>query len=87
MQQMQRRATAFDRQCRQLGRADPDRIEPAIYESIDLTQWIAGYPADVLATNSARRRAHAKFSHRDVFVTGKGGPELELSGAELGFLN
>jgi len=46
-----------------------------IYETIDLSQWIAANPADVLATNfSQPPELFAKFPHRDVFVTGKNGP-------------
>ena len=46
-----------------------------IYESIDLTQWIAGNPADVLATNFGQTAELVeKFPHRDVFVAPKSGP-------------
>jgi oxalate decarboxylase len=46
-----------------------------IYASIDLTQWIAGNPADVLATNFGQTTELVeKFPHRDVFVAGKKGP-------------
>ncbi len=46
-----------------------------IYASIDLTQWIAGNPADVLATNfSQTTELVEKFPHRDVFVAGAKGP-------------
>ncbi|MBR1154431.1 cupin domain-containing protein [Bradyrhizobium sp. JYMT SZCCT0428] len=46
-----------------------------IYETIDLSQWIAANPADVLATNfSQPPELFGKFPHRDVFVTGKDGP-------------
>jgi oxalate decarboxylase len=39
------------------------------YETIDLSQWIAGNPADVLATNFGQPpELFAKFPHRDVFV-------------------
>jgi oxalate decarboxylase len=39
------------------------------YETIDLSQWIAGNPADVLATNFAQPpELFAKFPHRDVFL-------------------
>jgi len=48
----------------------------SIYQTIDLSQWIAGNPADVLATNfSQRPELFEKFPHHDVFVTGKDGPE------------
>jgi oxalate decarboxylase len=47
-----------------------------IYESIDLTQWIAGNPADVLATNFGQTAELVeKFPHRDVFVAPKSGPK------------
>ena len=46
-----------------------------IYETIDLSQWIAGNPADVLATNFGQPpELFGKFPHRDVFITGKDGP-------------
>jgi oxalate decarboxylase len=45
------------------------------YETIDLSQWIAGNPADVLATNfSQRRDLFAEFPHRDVFIAGGTSP-------------
>jgi oxalate decarboxylase len=41
------------------------------YESIDLSQWIAGNPADVLATNfSQGADVFGKFPKSDVFLTG-----------------
>jgi oxalate decarboxylase len=47
-----------------------------IYATIDLSQWIAGNPADVLATNfSQRPELFEKFPHGDVFVAAKDGPE------------
>jgi oxalate decarboxylase len=50
-------------------------LNSGTYESIDLTQWIAGNPADVLATNfSQTAELVQKFPHRDVFITGKSGP-------------
>jgi oxalate decarboxylase len=46
-----------------------------IYETIDLSQWIAANPADVLATNfNQPPESFAKFPHHDVFVAGKNGP-------------
>jgi oxalate decarboxylase len=46
-----------------------------IYETIDLTHWVAANPADVLATNfSQPPEIFAKFPHRDVFVAGPNGP-------------
>jgi oxalate decarboxylase len=46
-----------------------------IYESIDLSQWMAGNPVDVLATNfSQPPELFEKFQHRDVFIAGAGGP-------------
>jgi oxalate decarboxylase len=46
-----------------------------IYEAIDLSQWIAGNPADVLATNFGQQpELFAKFPHRDVFLAGTDGP-------------
>lgn len=46
-----------------------------IYETIDLSQWIAANPADVLATNfSQPPELFGKFPHHDVFIAGKDGP-------------
>lgn len=46
-----------------------------IYESIDLSQWIAGNPADVLATKSGQPpELFGKFPRHDVFVAGRSGP-------------
>src|SRR5579862_620205 len=51
-------------------------LNAGIYESIDLSQWIAGNPADVLATNFGQPEAlFEKFPHRDVFIADKDGPE------------
>jgi oxalate decarboxylase len=45
------------------------------YEGIDLSQWLAGNPADVLATNfSQPAELFARFPHKDVFIAGKDGP-------------
>lgn len=50
-------------------------LNSGAYESIDLTQWIAGNPADVLATNFGQSvELVQKFPHRDVFIAGKNGP-------------
>ena len=46
-----------------------------IYAGIDLSQWIAGNPADVLATNFSRPLSVIeKLPHHDVFIAPKGGP-------------
>jgi oxalate decarboxylase len=45
------------------------------YEAVDLSQWIAGNPADVLATNFGQQaELFAKFPHYDVFLASKDGP-------------
>jgi oxalate decarboxylase len=45
-----------------------------IYETIDLSQWIAGNPVDVLATNFSQPEAlFAKFPHQDVFIADRSG--------------
>jgi oxalate decarboxylase len=45
-----------------------------VYETIDLAQWIAANPKDVLATNFGQpAELFAKFPDRDVFIAGKGG--------------
>jgi len=42
------------------------------YETIDLSQWIAGNPADVLATNFSKPESLVKkFPHGDVFISPK----------------
>ena len=46
-----------------------------VYETIDLSQWIAGNPADVLVTNFGKPAAlFEKFPRNDVSITSKGGP-------------
>jgi oxalate decarboxylase len=46
-----------------------------IYETIDLSQWLAGNPLDVLATNFNKPDSlFQKFPGRDVFVAPEGGP-------------
>jgi oxalate decarboxylase len=43
-----------------------------IYEDIDLTEWMAANPADVLATNFGQPVSlFEKFPHKDVFIVGK----------------
>lgn len=45
------------------------------YEAIDLSQWIAGNPTDVLATNFGKPAAlFEKFPRSDVFLASKSGP-------------
>ena len=45
-----------------------------IYETIDLSQWIAANPKDVLATNFGQpAEVFGKFPDRDVFIAGKDG--------------
>ena len=59
-----------DRRCRVL-----IGLNSGTYQGIDLSQWIAGNPADVLATNfSQKPELFAKFPHHDVFLAGKDGP-------------
>ena len=42
------------------------------YETIDLSQWVAGNPADVLATNFGKPASlFQKFPHGDVFISPK----------------
>jgi len=46
-------------------------LNAGTYEAIDLSQWIAGNPADVLATNFAQPlELVEKFPNRDVFLAG-----------------
>jgi oxalate decarboxylase len=45
-----------------------------VYEEIDLSEWIAGNPPDVLARNFGKPAAlFQKFPHRDVFIAAGGG--------------
>jgi oxalate decarboxylase len=45
-----------------------------LYETIDLSQWIAGNPTDVLATNFGKPASlFQKFPHKDVFIADKSG--------------
>ena len=51
-------------------------LNAGVYETIDLSQWIAGNPADVLATNFAQPpELFARFPSHDVFLAAKDGPE------------
>ena len=60
-----------DRPCRVL-----IGLNSGVYETIDLSQWIAGNPTDVLATNFGKPASlFEKFPHRDVFIADKYGPE------------
>lgn len=46
-----------------------------IYATIDLSQWIAGNPPDVLATNFGQpANLFDRFPKGDVFISGAGGP-------------
>jgi hypothetical protein len=46
-----------------------------VYETIDLSQWIAGNPTDVLATNFTKPAdLFEKFPRKDVFISSKDGP-------------
>jgi oxalate decarboxylase len=45
-----------------------------IYEDIDLSEWMAGNPVDVLATNFGKPAAlFEKFPRKDVFISDKNG--------------
>jgi oxalate decarboxylase len=47
-----------------------------VYEEIDLSEWIAGNPPDVLATNFGQPAGlFEKFPRKDVFITTKNPPE------------
>src|SRR5262249_22182838 len=47
-----------------------------VYEDIDLTEWLAGNPPGVLATNFGKEAAlFEKFPHKDVFISDKEGPD------------
>ncbi len=46
-----------------------------VYETIDLSQWIAGNPTEVLATNFGKPEVlFKKFPRNDVFISSKDGP-------------
>jgi oxalate decarboxylase len=46
-----------------------------VYETIDLSQWIAGNPVDVLAMNFGKPPSLVeKLPHKDVFIVSKEGP-------------
>ena len=46
-----------------------------IYAKIDLSEWIAGNPIDVLATNFGKPASlFEKFPRKDVFIVPEGGP-------------
>lgn len=50
-----------------------------VYEDIDLTEWMAGNPLDVLATNFGKPASlFEKFPRKDVFITGKEGPDKSV---------
>jgi oxalate decarboxylase len=47
-----------------------------VFEAIDLSQWIAGNPLDVLATNFSKPAAlFEKFPRKDVFIAAATGPD------------
>ena len=47
-----------------------------VYETIDLSQWIAGNPPDLLATNFGKPASlFEKFPKKDVFIADKEGPK------------
>jgi oxalate decarboxylase len=47
-------------------------LNSGVYETIDLSQWIAGNPLDVLATNFGKPASlFEKFPRRDVFISSK----------------
>lgn len=47
-----------------------------VYETIDLSQWLAGNPTDVMATNFSQPASlFEKFPHKDVFIASKDGPD------------
>lgn len=60
--------------------AEPCRIligfNTGVYATIDLSQWIAGNPTDVLATNFGKPASlFESFPKNDVFIASKDGPE------------
>jgi oxalate decarboxylase len=56
-----------DKKCRML-----IGFNSGVYEDIDLTEWVAANPPDVLATNFGKPASlFEKFPHKDVFITDK----------------
>lgn len=58
--------------------SSPSRVligfNTGVYAAIDLSQWIAGNPTDVLATNFSKPASlFEKFPHDDVFIADKNG--------------
>jgi oxalate decarboxylase len=50
-------------------------LNTGLYETIDLSQWIAGNPTDVLATNFGKPASlFEKFPRNDVFIAPKDEP-------------
>jgi hypothetical protein len=57
----------------------------ALEKSNDLSQWIAGNPTDVLATNFGEPTSvFEKFPHRDVFIVDKDGRHGSSGGDSSG---
>ncbi len=55
-----------------------------VYEEIDLSEWIASNPPDVLAANFGQPAAlFEKFPHKDVFIADKDGRVAVRPGKEL----
>ena len=51
-------------------------LNAGTYEAIDLSQWIAGNPADVLAVNFAQpQELFGRFPKHEVFLAGASGPD------------
>jgi oxalate decarboxylase len=49
-------------------------LNSGVYEAIDLSQWIAGNPTDILATNFSKPESlFKKFPHKDKFITDQKG--------------
>ena len=68
------RLRPLDRECRQRSCRILIGFNAGIYETIDLSQWIAANPKDVLATNFGQpAEVFGKFPDRDVFIAGKDG--------------
>jgi oxalate decarboxylase len=58
-----------DKKCRVLF-----RFNSGIYEEIDLSEWMAGNPLDVLASNFSKPASlFKKFPRKDVFIADKNG--------------
>jgi oxalate decarboxylase len=59
-----------------LGEVESEWWQQTPFEAINLSQWIAGNPADVLAVNFAQPpELFGKFPKHEVFIASASGPD------------